>query len=314
MKRKKLLLVYNPVSGKGSIVRNLHGIISLFSASGYDVTAYPTACVGDGERFIAENAQSYDVVCSCGGDGMLHELFNGIREQDRNKPCGYIPAGTMNDFASSLGLPKEMMQAADVVTRENFRYIDAGVFCGERFAYVAAFGAFTEISYNTDTQLKNMLGAFAYFIEGLRTFELYYFDNMSERLTITYGDTVIEDDFVFGMAGNTLSVAGLTRLVPSGAAMDDGLLDCMFIRSPRSLQDLERIRAALVDESLPTEHILRFRTESIVVESASPVHWDLDGEYGGAVTRAEISVQPRAVRIAVPTEMTAIEFDPVNNI
>lgn len=300
MPRKKLLLVYNPFSGKGGILRSLPDIISLFTTDGYDVTAHPTSHSGDGRDFIAEYAGEYELICSCGGDGMLHELFNGMSGQPSDKRCGYIPAGTMNDFASSLKIPRVMTEAADMIVRENFRGIDTGIFNGSRFAYVAAFGAFTEVSYSTDRQLKSFFGAFAYFLEGMKLFDLNYFTEKSARLTVTADGESFDGEFIFGMAGNTLSVAGLTKIIPSDAAMDDGLLDCMFIKRPKSLAELDGIRSAVLDQSRVCDNVIRLRTDKLTVESEEEMEWDLDGEYGGCITRAEISVQKQALLLAVP--------------
>lgn len=305
MPRKKLLLVYNPFSGKGGITRALHEIISIFTADGFDVTAHPTSRSGEGRDFIAEYAEEYDLVCSSGGDGMLHELFEGMKSHSRDIPCGYLPAGTMNDFAASIGLPLSLTEAADTIVRGNFKRVDAGMFNNERFAYVAAFGAFSEISYSTDQQLKSVFGSFAYFIEGVKLFDLNYFSDQSAHLRITANGKTVEGDFVFGMAGNTLSVAGMTKLVPEGAAMDDGLLDCLFIRTPRHLSDLEKIRAAAQNEQLDNGSIIRIRTEKLLIESDRPLSWDLDGEFGGECDRAEISAQKKAMLIAAPTADSA---------
>ncbi len=300
MPRKKLLLVYNPFSGKGGILRSLPDIISLFTADGYDVTAHPTSHSGDGRDFIAEYAGEYELICSCGGDGMLHELFNGMSRQPADKRCGYIPAGTMNDFASSLKIPRIMTEAADMIVRGRFRGIDAGLFNGSRFAYVAAFGAFTEVSYSTDRQLKSFFGTFAYFLEGMKLFDLNYFTEKSARLTVTADGESYDGEFIFGMAGNTLSVAGLTKIIPSDASMDDGLLDCMFIKRPKSLAELDGILSAVLDRSRVCDNVIRLQTDKLLVESEDEMEWDLDGEYGGCITRAEISVEKQAMLLAVP--------------
>ncbi len=301
MDRKKLLFVYNPFSGKGGIVRSLCDIISIFTAEGFDVTVHPTSRMGDGQEFIAKYGAEYDLVCSCGGDGTLHELINGI---GKGRRCGYIPAGTMNDFASSLKIPRVMTEAADMIARGNFARIDAGRFNGTRFAYIAAFGAFTEVSYNTDRALKSFFGAFAYFIEGIKLFDLNYFSEKSVRCTITdtkSGES-FEGDFVFGMAGNTLSVAGFNRIIPAGAAMDDGVLDCLFIKMPKSIAELDGIRAALLDENHPSQNVIRLKTEGLIIDSDKPMGWDLDGEFGGSTDHAEISDEKQSVLIAVPAE------------
>ncbi len=303
MERRKLLFVYNPFSGKGDIVRSLHEVIAVFTAAGYDVTVHPTSEKGDGRDFIRDCGGEYDLVCTCGGDGTLHELFEGIKYH-KGKRCGYIPAGTMNDFAGSLCIPKDIPEAAKMIVGGNFRDIDAGVLGGERFAYVAAFGAFSEVSYSTDNRLKNVFGSFAYFLQGVKLFDINYFDERSVGMKITCGDEVFIGDFIFGMAGNSLSVAGMTKLISAGAEMDDGLLDCLFIRRPRNLSDIEKTRAALLDEGHTFGNVVRLRTDRLVIESDKPIEWDLDGEFGGSTLLAEISIEPRAVTIAVPESKT----------
>ncbi len=309
MERKKLLFVYNPFSGKGGVVHSLHEIIAILTEGGYDVTAHPTSQSGDGRDFIREHGGDYDLVCTCGGDGMLHELFEGIKGFGAEKRCGYIPAGTMNDFASSLGIPKTFPEAAKMIIDGNFRAIDAGNINEERFAYVAAFGAFSEVSYSTDRQLKNVFGSFAYFLQGVKLFDMNYFNEKSVGLKITCGDDVYIGDFVFGMAGNSLSVAGLTKMISSGAEMDDGLLDCLFIKRPKSLAEIEKTRNAVLDENHPFENVIRLRTDRLVIESDKPIEWDLDGEQGGSTLRAEITVDRQAVTIAVPESSPALAED-----
>lgn len=305
MPRKKLLLVYNPFSGKGGIIRALPDIISMFTADGFDVTAHPTARTGDGCDFISEYAEEYDLICSCGGDGMLHELANGMKQHSPDKRCGYIPAGTMNDFAGSLNIPRVMTEAADMIVRGHFRCIDMGRLNDLRFAYIAAFGAFTEVSYSTDRQLKSFFGTFAYFLEGMKLFDLNYFSEKSSQLKIICGDKTFDGEFVFGMVGNTLSVAGLTKIIPKDAAMNDGLLDCLFIRRPRNLAELDAIRSAILDENRSCNGVIRLRTAHIIVESAEPLEWDLDGEYGGSIAKAEINVEKQALLLAVPENCSA---------
>lgn len=296
-KRKKLLLVYNPCSGKGGIIRALPDVIAIFTADGFDVTAHPTARQLDGQKFVEKYGAEYDLVVGCGGDGTLHELFRGLAPHSGLR-CGYIPAGTVNDFASSLKIPRVMTEAADLITRGNFRKIDAGLLNGERFAYVAAFGAFSEVSYSTDRGLKNVFGAFAYFLEGVKLFDLRYFSEKSRRLKITSGNEVYEGDFVFGMAGNTMSVAGMTKLLPEGASMEDGMLDCLFFRTPKNITDLDKIRAEVYGSAKCGNYVIRLRSDKLVVESNEKIDWDADGEYGGSFLRAELSVQPAAVIIA----------------
>ena len=298
--RKKMLFVYNPHSGRGEIGMALSEILTRFTSAGYDVTVHPTLSGKDGQEFIGDRAGEFDIVVSSGGDGMLHELFAGIMAAGADIPCGYIPSGTVNDFASSLMISKSPIEAAETIVNGKFKAIDAGTFNGSIFSYVAAFGLFTQVSYNTDQNMKNALGFFAYLIEILKSFDIMHFNEASVHAKIVVNGKEYEDDFIFGFAGNTLSVGGLTTLIPTGAEMDDGLLDFMFVKTPKTLFELDKIRQALMTKKLDIPEIICDQAGSAVIETARAIEWTLDGEYGGKCDHAELGILNKAVRIAVP--------------
>ena len=297
---KKLLFVYNPHSGKGTISQSLSDIICLLTEHGCEVTVHPTSQQGDGERYIAMNAASYDIVVTSGGDGMLHEMFSGLDKAQKPVKCGYIPSGTVNDFASSLGISKVPGEAAATVANGRFRKLDAGVFNGQIFSYVAAFGMFTKVSYATDQRMKNAFGAAAYFVEVLKSLDPKVFRESVVHARIKFGEHEYEDDFIFGMAGNTLSVGTLKGIIPHSASMDDGLLDGVFIKVPKSLTDLDRIRGALASQDLDIPEIIYASAPSFEIKLDRETEWTLDGEYGGSCDKAVINVKEKAVEIAVP--------------
>lgn len=299
---KKLLFVYNPNSGKGAIKQSLSDVLCTFTAKGYDVTVHPTAAPRDGEDYIAAHGAEYDLIVSNGGDGMLHELVCGMMKNGAEKPCGYIPSGSVNDFAASLKIPKNMTEAADVAAGSNFARVDAGTFNSEYFAYVAAFGMFTRVSYETDQRIKNFLGAGAYAIEILRSMDIKTFQRSIAHMTVKFDGEAVEDDFIFGMVGNTYSVGGMQTIVPSGALMDDGLLDGMFIKVPKTIAELEALKMALISPQLSCTGIITAKSKHFEIISEQAVPWTLDGEFGGNVTSAEIGVIHKALKIAVPEQ------------
>ncbi|MBR1831545.1 MAG: YegS/Rv2252/BmrU family lipid kinase [Ruminiclostridium sp.] len=299
---KKLLFVYNPHSGKGAIGQSLSEIICRFTDGGYDVTVHPTREQRDGQNYIRDHAGEYDTVVASGGDGMLHEMFCGFHEAGIKMPCGYIPAGTVNDFASSLKIPKVPEEAADIIVAGNFKELDAGLFNDTVFSYVAAFGMFTKVSYATDQKMKNALGAAAYFIEVLKSLDPKSFRDSTVRAKISFGGEVYEDDFIYGMVCNTLSVGTLTGIVPQGAKMDDGLLEGVFIKAPKNLPELDSIRNALVTGNLDIPGIIYSKSSAFTVETERETEWTLDGEYGGSHTLTDIRVKEKAVIIAVPAD------------
>jgi len=233
---------------------------------------------------------------------MLHEMFCGFHEAGIKMPCGYIPAGTVNDFASSLKISKVPEEAADIIVAGNFRELDAGLFNDTVFSYVAAFGMFTKVSYATDQKMKNALGAAAYFIEVLKSLDPKSFRDSTVRAKISFGGEVYEDEFIYGMVCNTLSVGTLTGIVPQGAKMDDGLLEGVFIKAPKNLPELDSIRNALVTGNLDIPGIVYSKSSAFTVETERETEWTLDGEYGGSHTLTDIRVKEKAVSIAVPAD------------
>lgn len=222
---KKLLLVYNPHSGTGTIPKYLSEIITILTAGGFVVTVHPTSAPLDGQIYISENAADYDIVVSAGGDGMLHELVNAVVTLPSPKPCGYIPAGTVNDYATSLTIPKDITKAAQTIINGEFISVDAGKLNDRYFSYVAAFGMFTDVSYSTDQKAKNIFGAGAYLMNAVRSLDIRHFNETSTRLTIEANGEEITDEFIFGLCGNTYYVGGVQNVVPYGSNMQDGLLD-----------------------------------------------------------------------------------------
>ncbi len=261
---------------------------------------HPTSCSGDAIEFISRRAGEFDLIVSSGGDGMLHELSYGLAAGKANVPCGYIPSGTVNDFASSLNIPKDMIKAAETIMQENFLPVDLGRFNGGYFAYISAFGWFTDVSYVTGQKSKNVLGSFAYFLTGLKSFEPKYLKENSGRVKITCEDGEIEDDFIYCMVGNTHSVGGMKNLVPGVASLTDGKLDCLFVKAPKSLSDLDAINRFMVSHDCDTDMVVSFKSAKLSVSCEKLFRWTLDGENGGKYTTAEIEVIPGALNIAVP--------------
>ena len=201
---QKMLFIYNPRAGKAQIRSNLLDIIDIFVKAGYEVTAYPTQAAGDAVKAVRTRQEGYDLVVCSGGDGTLDEVVSGMMKCDEKLPIGYIPAGSTNDFANSLKIPKSMIKAADVVVKGKNFPCDIGAFNHDSFIYVAAFGIFTDVSYETKQDIKNVLGHAAYLLEGVKRLPSV----RSYPLKITSRDRVIEGEFLYGMVTNSYSVGG----------------------------------------------------------------------------------------------------------
>ena len=199
---KKMLFVFNPCSGKGQIKTKLLEIIDIFVKGGYEVLVHPTQEPQDGYRQVKKFAQDVDLVVCSGGDGTLDEVVTALMEVEKEVPLGYIPAGSTNDFANSLSIPKDMAQAARAIVEGKCYSCDVGSFNEDTFVYVAAFGIFTDVSYQTDQNLKNLLGHLAYVLEGTKRI----FNVKTYHMKVTSNGETFEDDYIYGMVSNSRSV------------------------------------------------------------------------------------------------------------
>ena len=295
---KKMLFIYNPRAGKAQIRSNLLDIIDIFVKAGYEVTAYPTQASGDAVKAVKTRRAGSDIVVCSGGDGTLDEVVTGMMQCEEKLPIGYVPAGSTNDFANSLKIPKNMIKAANVVVRGKNFACDIGAFNNDSFIYVAAFGIFTNVSYETKQDVKNVLGHAAYLLEGVRALPTI----RSYPLKITCDQQVIEGEFLYGMVTNSHSIGGFRGITGTGkeVLLDDGVFEVTLIRKPSNPLELNNIIVAMVDKRVKSEHIYSFTASRIVVESEEPLAWTLDGEFGGEPRKAVIENKTKALEIRVP--------------
>ena len=223
------------------------------------------------------------VVCS-GGDGTLDEVVSGLMEVDQRVPIGYIPAGSTNDFANSLSISKDMVQAAKDIIEGNLYSCDVGAFNNDSFVYIAAFGLFTDVSYETGQDMKNVLGHMAYLLEGMKRLPAI----RSYPMRVTYDDTTIVDDFIFGMITNSVSVGGFKRITGKNVKLDDGVFEVTLIKRPKNPMELNNIMVSLLNRDIDTDAMYCFRTSKLEITSTDPLPWTLDGEYGGTHTKVVI--------------------------
>lgn len=294
--RKNMLFVYNPRAGKAQIRSNLLDIIDIFVKADYEVTAYPTQQPGDAVKAVRERRDGYDIVVCSGGDGTLDEVVTGMMQCEKKLPIGYVPAGSTNDFANSLGIPRSMIRAADVVVNGKNFGCDIGAFNNDSFIYVAAFGIFTDVSYATKQDLKNVLGHTAYLLEGVKRLSSI----KSYWLKIYYDDICLEDEYLFGMITNSDSVGGFRGITGENVELNDGLFEVTLVKKPLNPIELNDIIAALVDKRHHSDAIQSFKTSKLVIESHQEVAWTLDGEYGGDHKRAVVENRKEALQIRVP--------------
>lgn len=297
---KKMLFVYNPNAGKGLLKLQLSDVLDLFVKAGYELTVYPTQSYRDAYRKIVHMDDGYDMVVCSGGDGTLDEVVTGMMKRTKNRriPIGYIPTGTTNDFASSLHISRDILKAADTTVHGKSFACDVGTFNHDIFVYVAAFGLFTDVSYQTDQKLKNALGHVAYVLEGVKRLS----NIPSYHIKVTSGERVIEEEFMIGMISNSKSVAGFRSIMGKDVKFDDGEFEVMLIKKPKKLAELNEIITSLLIENFDTKHIYTFKTGDILFESQEEIPWTLDGEFGGQHDRVQIYNKKQALEIMVQPE------------
>ena len=272
---KKMLFIMNPYAGQRKANRYLAEIITVFNRADYEVTIHMTAGSGDATRVAKAYAANADVVVCCGGDGTFNETVSGILAAGVDVPVGYIPAGTTNDFASSLKLPTSPLAAAQNIAEGEPVPYDVGSFGGRYFTYVASFGAFTKSSYATPQNVKNALGHTAYVLSGIS--ELTQI--RKEHVRLEMEDTVVEDDFIFGAICNSTSVGGILTLDPKLVDMADGKFEVMMVRAPKSLAEITECIQALQTQKYNCNMITFFSTDKVNVISDPKMSWTLDGEH-----------------------------------
>ncbi|MGN1133619.1 MAG: diacylglycerol/lipid kinase family protein, partial [Oscillospiraceae bacterium] len=289
-------------AGKGTVKSNLCDMIDVFTKHGYDVMAYPTQAVMDGYEKVKADANEYDMVIASGGDGTLSEVVNGLMETGFDKSLGYIPAGSTNDFASSLEIPKNMTSAAEEVMNGVDFHIDIGQFNSEYFVYVAAFGAFTDVSYETPQNIKNVLGHAAYIVEGIKRLPKI----TSYHMKVEHDDEVLEGDFILGMVTNTMSVGGMRKLITNGVYFDDGMYEVTLVKKPNNLIDLQKtINGALLSNLEKENCFVTFKTSRVKFTSEEEIAWTLDGEAGGIHKEVMIINHEKALGLRLtPDEKT----------
>ena len=271
---KKMLFVMNPYSGMRRASKYLADIIALYNRAGYEVTVHMTGGQGDATQVVESRAKDMDIVVCCGGDGTFNETISGLLRAGADVPVGYIPAGSTNDFASSLKLPTNIMQAAlDVVEGEPVAY-DVGKFGDRYFSYVASFGAFTRASYSTPQSVKNALGHTAYVLEGIN--ELSQIKNEHVRMEID--GQVIEDDFLFGAISNSTSVGGILTLSPEIVDMADGQMEVLLVRAPRNLTEITECIQAVQSQKYNCSMITFQSARHVRIYADPQMPWTLDGE------------------------------------
>ena len=290
---KKMLFVMNPYAGMRKANRHLAEIISVFNRGGYRVETYMTACQGDANRAVRELAAGMDAVVCCGGDGTFNETVTGLLSAGLDLPIGYIPAGSTNDFANSLGLSGNFIEAANRIVQGSPMPVDVGRFAERYFTYVASFGAFTRASYSTPQNIKNALGHTAYLLDGIQ--ELSQIKKVHVKMEMD--EETVEDDFLFGAICNSTSIGGILTLDPRQVDMADGKFEVLLVRAPRDLSEIAECIQAVQKQKYNCKMITFRSTSHIRITAPAQMPWTLDGEREEGHSQAVADNLHHAIRL-----------------
>ena len=294
---KNILMIVNPVSGRGILKQRLWKILETFSAANITTNVIFTGKRGDATEIAKTCPDDIETVVCAGGDGTLNEVISGLMENPTPHKLGYIPVGTTNDLATSLGIPKNPIEATKNIIEGHTEKIDIGSFSGRYFNYVASFGAFTEASYNTTQEAKNILGHFAYVLEGVMSLA----NIRPYKVKFTFNDTVLEDEFIFGAISNTTSMGGVLKLKDTLVALNDGEFELLVVKTPTNVIQLQKILGEIMTQNFSGDLVKLFHTSHIIVESEEEFDWTLDGECHHGTKKEEIKNISKAIKLIVPS-------------
>jgi YegS/Rv2252/BmrU family lipid kinase len=289
---KKLLFVFNPTAGRGKLKSKLFDIVDCFIKHGFRVQVYPTQQKGDATSIVMKEPDQYDLLVVAGGDGTLNEVITGMLMANRIVPIGLIPAGSMNDVGHSFKISRNIMHATRVIMTGRPYSMDIGKFNDKYFIYVAAFGAFTDISYTTSQKNKNMIGNLAYYLEGIKKLS----ELKPRRIRVQYGDKMIEEEFLIGLVTNSLYIGGFKNLNYEKTSLNDGLFELLLVKMPKNIIELEMIVSSLINYKINESLMYYIQAPSLII-SSEKMEWTLDGEYGGAYEQVEITNCNKAIKI-----------------
>ncbi len=296
-KKPGALILINEKSGIGKASSRVMTLIQRAAAKGYEPIVYPI--VPDAGLSSDELLPMYDgrieLVIGCGGDGTMNHIVNGIMNMEHKPKVAYLPTGSTNDFAKGMGIPITRAKAIENAFEGRPFTYDLGCMNGRFYNYVAAFGAFSDVSYETKQSWKNILGYAAYVITAAG--KLIQNTKYKRHMRIETDTGEIEGNFLFGAVCNTATVGGMKLLGKADVRLNDGKMELLLIYDTKSLVELQAIATSLLSGSSDHPNISLRQVKKAVFYSEDEVPWSLDGEFGGEVKKAEIEVHEKAITI-----------------
>lgn len=294
---KHIGLLVNPRSGKGTIRQNLYTIVEYFHRRKCITTVIPVAVKPDMVQALGNQLETFDLLVCCGGDGTLNHTVSTLMKLKNPPPMAYLPMGSTNDFASTLHYSPQLLENCKTALYGQPHLLDLGMFQEEKFfCYIAAFGAFTAVSYSTPQEMKNNLGHMAYILEGLKHLPF----NTSISASIQTDEGTLEGDFLYGSFSNSTSIGGFPSPVGKEVVLNDGKFELLLISAPKTLNDFNNLVACVAQQNFSNPYIRFIQTSKLSFSFAHPVDFTLDGEFGGTVIETSLRVIPHAFSIHLP--------------
>ncbi|MBE6632694.1 MAG: diacylglycerol kinase family lipid kinase [Ruminococcaceae bacterium] len=290
---KRMLFIINSVSGKIALEDTLMKVVDTFSKADYDITIHLTRGNGDIEGLLHERGKEFDLIVCCGGDGTLNIVAGTVFKEGLSARIGYIPGGTTNDFAASHNIDTVTTSAAVQIAEGIEREVDLGILNEKPFIYVAAFGLFSDVSYQTGRELKQSLGHAAYVLEGIKSFA----KAKAYDLRIEHDGEIIDGSFIYGMISNSRRIGGFELPLLKNILYDDGEMEVTLIRKPQNAQETQRLLNSFLYQNADDEMVYMFKSSSLKITSKDEIPWSIDGEFGGTTTEAVITVEPAAIKM-----------------
>lgn len=304
---KKLLFIVNPKAGKSAIKTDMLDIIVTFSEAGYEVTTYPTAGPEDAEQKVIADGANYDLIVCAGGDGTLENTVCGYMQMGEKKvPIGYIPVGTTNDFARSVGLSRKPAEAAIQIVNGDKTALDIGKLDEKYFVYIAAFGLFTDVSYSTNQNLKKYMGHAAYVVEAVKNIT----DMHPYNIKAQFDGALVTGEYIYAMITNSFSVAGFKIRGAKHVILDDGKFDCLLVKMPHTVDELRQVVTAFLTNEFDDTNEMFFscKASHIEIECEEGIPWTIDGEFGGNKQKTVIENVKQAFDIYLDARYKDVDY------
>lgn len=293
MNRKKVLVLINPNSGKKNSKESVLDALNVFSAKNYQMEIYLSQKPMDVTRYIEENGERFDVVAVFGGDGTLNEATNGLMKLKHKPVISYFPTGTMNDFGTNFGLTNDMKQCANIACAGHIESFDVGKINSRYFNYVAGFGAFCNVSYETKQELKKQIGNLAYIIKAIHEIPNLH----PYHVKMNLDGKIFEKDLMFGLIINGNRVAGFEMVEQADNTFKDGLFDIILVEHTPNPLELYNYPLGVLHPELNMKYVERYQAKSIIIESQEKLAWTLDGEEGEETLVARVENISQALQI-----------------